>query len=45
MARATRVAGRLDESQRWRRRAEAELPGIAGAEDRAIIERDLATLP
>lgn len=45
MARASAVAGDAAAAREWRVRAEAELPRIAEAEDRQIIEQDLATLP
>jgi DNA-binding transcriptional MerR regulator len=45
MARASAVAGDEAATRQWRARAEAELPKIAEAEDRQIIEQDLATLP
>jgi hypothetical protein len=45
MARASAVAGDAIAAREWRARAEAELPRIAEAEDRQIIEQDLATLP
>ena len=45
MARACAVAGDHAGRDDWRARARAELPKIADAEDRRIIEQDLATIP
>ena len=45
MARAHLTAGDLAAAAEWKARATAALDGIAGAEDREIIEADLATLP
>jgi DNA-binding transcriptional MerR regulator len=45
LARAHAVAGDRAASDEWRARATAELTGIADAEDRQILEGDLATLP
>ena len=45
LARAHAVAGDRAASDNWRARASAELPRIADAEDRQILEQDLATLP
>jgi hypothetical protein len=45
MARAYWVAGDLDEVAAWKARATAALEGIADADDREIIEGNLATLP
>jgi DNA-binding transcriptional MerR regulator len=45
LARAYAVAGDRTASDEWRARATAELAGIAEAEDRQILEQDLATLP
>jgi DNA-binding transcriptional MerR regulator len=45
MARACAVAGDHAARDEWQARARAELPKIADAEDRRIIEQDLATIP
>ena len=45
MARASFVAGDAAEGAAWASRAAALAAAIADAEDREIIERDLATLP
>jgi DNA-binding transcriptional MerR regulator len=45
LARAHAVAGDRVASDEWRARATAELTGIADAEDRQVLEQDLATLP
>jgi hypothetical protein len=45
LARAHAVAGDRAASDEWRARATAELTRIAEAEDRLILEQDLATLP
>jgi hypothetical protein len=45
LARAYAVAGDKAASDEWRTRAAAELDRIADAEDRQILEQDLATLP
>jgi DNA-binding transcriptional MerR regulator len=45
MARACAVAGDHAARDEWRERARAELPKMADAEDRRIIEHDLATIP
>jgi hypothetical protein len=45
MARACAVAGDAAARDAWKARAAAELPKIKDAEDRQILERDLATLP
>jgi hypothetical protein len=45
IARAYVVADRPDEATAWKARAIAALDGIADADDREPIERDLATLP
>jgi DNA-binding transcriptional MerR regulator len=45
MARAYLTAGDPDATADWKARATVALDGIAGAEDREIIEGDLATLP
>jgi DNA-binding transcriptional MerR regulator len=45
MARAHLTAGDLGEAAAWKARAIAALDGIADADDREIIEGDLATLP
>lgn len=45
MARAHLTAGDLVEVAAWKARATAALDGIADADDREIIEGDLATLP
>jgi hypothetical protein len=45
LARAYAVAGDRAASDEWRARATAELSGIAEAEDRQILQQDLATLP
>jgi DNA-binding transcriptional MerR regulator len=45
LARAYAVAGDRVASEEWRARAVAELAGVREAEDRQILEQDLATLP
>lgn len=45
MARAHLVAGDSEQAARWKARAIAALDGISDADDREIIEGDLATLP
>ena len=45
LARAHAVAGDHEEAERWRARAREALTGVADAEDRDLIEGDLATLP
>ena len=45
MARAAAVAGDRAASDEWKARAIAELAGITDAEDRQVLEQDLATLP
>jgi hypothetical protein len=45
MARASATAGNSAARDEWRAKAEAELPGIADAEDRQVVEQDLAMLP
>ena len=45
MARASAVAGDLAGRDEWKSRAVAELAKIADAEDRQVLEQDLATLP
>jgi hypothetical protein len=45
MARAHLTAGDLAEVAAWKAKATAALDGIADADDREIIEGDLATLP
>ena len=45
LARAYGVAGERAASDEWRVRATAELERIADAEDRQVLEQDLATLP
>jgi DNA-binding transcriptional MerR regulator len=45
LARAYAVAGDAEASAGWRAKATAELDRIADAEDRQILEQDLATLP
>ena len=45
MARAYLTAGDLAATADWKAKATAALDGIAGTEDREIIEGDLATLP
>lgn len=45
MARASAVAGDLAARDEWKARAVAELAGIKDAEDRQVLEQDLATLP
>jgi DNA-binding transcriptional MerR regulator len=45
MARALAVAGDRAAAQEWRARARASVAAIDNAEDRQIIEQDLATLP
>jgi hypothetical protein len=44
-ARASRVAGDDAATTTWRRRAEAALADIADADDREVIEQDLASIP
>ncbi len=44
MARALSVTGDLAAAASWKARAIGALEGIAAAEDREVIERDLATL-
>ncbi len=45
MARALAVTGDLAGAIEWKARASSLLEGVADAEDRSVIERDLATLP
>ena len=45
MARASAVAGDRAASDEWKARAVAELARIADAEDRQVLEQDIATLP
>lgn len=45
LARAHAVKGRRDEAEAWRARAREALAAVADAEDRELIEGDLATLP
>jgi hypothetical protein len=45
LARAHAVAGDSGEAEVWRARAREALTGVADAEDRELIEGDLATLP
>jgi hypothetical protein len=45
LARANAVAGQRDEADAWRSRAREGLAQVADAEDRELIEGDLATLP
>ena len=45
MARALAVGGDLDGAAEWKARAATAAAAIAGPEDRAVIEGDLATLP
>ena len=45
MARALAVAGDRPAAEEWRARARASVAAIDNAEDRQIIEQDLATLP
>jgi hypothetical protein len=45
VARAYAVAGNRVESDRYRAIAAAELPKIAEADDREVIEKDLASIP
>ena len=45
LARAYAVAGQTETALDWRDRAVAALDDIAGPEDRAVVERDIATLP
>jgi DNA-binding transcriptional MerR regulator len=45
LARACAVAGDVEASAGWRAKATAELERIADAEDRQVLEQDLATLP
>jgi hypothetical protein len=44
MARASRVAGDRQAFEEWRERARVAVAAIADAEDREVIENDLATL-
>jgi DNA-binding transcriptional MerR regulator len=45
LARAHAVAGSREEAEAWRSRAREAVAAIAGAEDRELIEGDLATIP
>jgi hypothetical protein len=45
MSRALAVSGDLAGAADWKARAVSLLADIADAEDRAVVERDLATLP
>jgi DNA-binding transcriptional MerR regulator len=45
MARASAVAGDAAAGAEWKARAIAELATIADAEDRGVLEQDIATLP
>lgn len=45
LARAYAVAENRAESERYRELAAAELPNIAEADDREVIEKDLASIP
>lgn len=45
VARASAVAGDRAESDRYRALAQAELPKIAEADDREVLEKDLASIP
>lgn len=45
VARAYAVAGNRAESERFRKLAGAELPRIAEADDREVLEKDLASIP
>jgi hypothetical protein len=45
MARASAVAGDLAGRDEWKSRAVAELAKIKDAEDRQVLEQDIATLP
>jgi DNA-binding transcriptional MerR regulator len=45
LARAHAVAGDRATSDKWRAMAKDELPKIAEAEDRQLLEQDIATLP
>jgi hypothetical protein len=45
MARAYSVAGNRAEAKRYRAMSAAELPRIAEADDREVIEKDLASIP
>jgi hypothetical protein len=45
MARAHLTAGDRAEAAAWKAKAVAALDGVADADDREIIEGDLATLP
>ena len=45
VARAYAVAGDRAESDRYRELAEFELPNIAEADDREVLEKDLASIP
>ena len=45
MARASVVAGDREAAAEWKAKAAAALDGIADADDREVIEGDLATLP
>lgn len=44
LARAAALAGRFDESQMWLEQASLALPGIREADDRELVEKDLATI-
>jgi hypothetical protein len=45
MARAHHVAGDAVSAAEWKAKAQAALDGVADAEDREVIETDLAALP
>jgi hypothetical protein len=45
VARASAIAGDRAESDRYKALAEAELPKIAEADDREVLEKDLASIP
>lgn len=45
MARASAVAGDRAASDEWKGKAVAQLATIKDAEDRQVLEQDLATLP
>jgi hypothetical protein len=45
MARASAVSGDRAASDDWKARAVAELEKIGDAEDRQVLEQDIATLP
>lgn len=45
LARAAYVAGNAAEGAAWKAKAAALVAGVADADDRDVIERDLATLP